>query len=418
MSAARIEDGRLVNAPFLEDARLRRVLAILDRDGEEARVVGGAVRNALLGEPVHEVDITTTAPPEAIIARAKAAGLKSVPTGLEHGTITILVEGKPYEATTLREDVETHGRHATVRFGRDFRADALRRDFTFNALSVDTSGRVHDYADGLTDLAARRVRFIGDAMMRVREDYLRILRFFRFHAAYGEGDMDADALHACITLRHGVQGLSRERVHHEFMRLLTARRAAEVVSAMTHAGILDDALGGVPNPARLARVKAIEAALGRAPDALLRLAALAVQVEEDAARLRARLRLSNAQDARLARAARALAPLHGRDAPPEGRDLRAMLYLRGREAMQDALALAHAEARVPPDDPSWLAAHGRALAAPQLALPVSGARFLALGVPAGPAVGAAIKRFEDLWIAADFPDDPEAIARLVASAAG
>ena len=418
MSAARIENGCLVNAPFLEDARLRRVLAVLDCDGEEARVVGGAVRNALLGAPVHEVDITTTATPDAIIARAKGAGLKPIPTGVEHGTVTVVVDGEPYEATTLREDVETHGRHATVRFGRDFRADALRRDFTMNALSVDTRGRLHDYADGLADLAARRVRFIGDAMMRVREDYLRILRFFRFHAAYGEGDMDRDALHACITLRHGVQGLSRERVLHELIRLLDARRAADVVAAMTHAGILGEALAGAPNPARLVRVKAIEAALGRAPDAVLRLAALAVQVAEDAQRLRERLRLSNAQHARLLGAAQAGVRLHGIDAPPDENVLRALLYAMGRFALADGLILAQADSRAAPDDERWLYAHGFVATAPEMKLPVSGARFLALGVPAGPAVGAALKRFEAAWIAADFPDDPALVAEMVAVAAG
>lgn len=418
MSAARIENGCLVNAPFLEYARLRRVLAALDGDGEQARVVGGAVRNALLGEPVHEVDITTTATPDVIIARAKAAGLRAIPTGIEHGTITVVADGEPFEATTLREDVETHGRHATVRFGRDFRADALRRDFTFNALSVDTSGRIHDYAGGLADLAVRRVRFIGDAETRVREDYLRILRFFRFHAAYGEGDMDREALHACIALRHGVQGLSRERVLHEVIRLLAARRAADVVAAMTHAGILGEALAGAPNPARLARVKAIEAALGRAPDAMLRLSALAVQVAEDAQRLRERLRLSNAQHARLMGAAQAGVRLHGIDAPPDARALRAMFYARGRAALADGLILAHADSRAAPDDERWLDAHGFVAAAPDIRLPVSGARFLALGVPAGPAVGAALKRFEAAWIAADFPDDPEAISRLVEAAAG
>lgn len=418
MSAARIENGCLVNAPFLADPRLRRVLAALDCDGEEARVVGGAVRNALLGEPVHEVDVATTATPDVIIARARAAGLKPIPTGIDHGTITVVADGEPFEATTLREDVETHGRHATVRFGRDFRADALRRDFTMNALSVDTRGRVHDYADGLADLAARRVRFIGDAETRVREDYLRILRFFRFHAAYGEGDMDREALHACITLRHGVQGLSRERVLHEIVRLLAARRAADVVAAMTHAGILGEALAGAPNPARLARVKAIEAALGRAPDAALRLAALAVQVAEDAQRLRERLRLSNAQSARLLGAALAGVRLHGLDAPPDARGLRAMLYGLGRPALADGLILAHADSRAAPADERWLVAHKFVAAAPDMKLPVSGARFLELGVPAGPAVGTALKRFETAWIAADFPEDPAVIADMAAVAAG
>jgi len=229
--------------------------------------------------------------------------------------------------------------------------------------------------------------------------------------------MDRNALHACIALRHGVQGLSRERVLHEVIRLLAARRAADVVAAMTHAGILGEALAGVPNPARLARVKAIEAALGRAPDAALRLAALVVQVQEDAERLRERLRLSNAQSARLLGAALAGVRLHGIDAPPDERGLRAMLYGLGRPALADGLILAQADSRAAPADERWLDAHRFVAAAPEIRLPVSGARFLALGVPAGPAVGAALKRFEAAWIAADFPDDPAAISRLVEAAA-
>lgn len=416
-SPARIENGRLMGAPFLDDPRLKRVLAALDGDGEEARVIGGAVRNALLGEHVLEVDVTTTAAPDVIIARAQKAGLRCVPTGIEHGTITIVSDGAPFEATTLREDVETHGRRATVRFGRDFRADALRRDFTINQLSVDARGRVHDYAGGIADIAARRVRFIGDAMTRVREDYLRILRFFRFHAAFAEGPMDAQAMRACIVLQEGMAGLSRERVHAELMKLLVARRAAESVEAMTHAGILDEALAGVPNPDRLRRVAAIEAAHGLAPDAALRLAALGVQVEEDARRLRARLRLSNANEARLVVAARALVAWHAGDAPPDEKALRQARYRHGLQAALDALVLAHAESRSAPDDGAWRAAFASLRSAPELKLPVSGADFLARGVKPGPAMGAALKRFEDAWIAANFPCGPAAIGKIADAAA-
>ncbi|MBX9757774.1 MAG: CCA tRNA nucleotidyltransferase [Beijerinckiaceae bacterium] len=407
----------MTGAAFLDDPRLARVLAALDGQGEEARVVGGAVRNALLGEPVHEVDVTTTATPDVIIAQAKAAGLRTIPTGIEHGTVTILCEGETFEVTSLREDVETHGRHATVRFGRDFRADALRRDFTINQLSVDAHGMVHDYAGGLDDVAARRVRFIGDAQTRVREDYLRILRFFRFHAAYAEGPMDTEAMHACIALRHGLSGLSRERVHGELMKLLVARRAAESIEVMTHAGILGEAIAGAPNPARLARVKAIESANAMAPDAVLRLAALAVQVEEDALRLRANLRLSNAHEARLVDAARALAPWHGRVAPPGERELRAGLYRFGRQGAVDGLMLTQAESGAAAGDSGWRAALGFLQSEQEPKLPVSGADFMARGLKPGPAMGAALKRFEAAWIAADFPADPAKIAGLADAAA-
>lgn len=414
--AARIENRLLLGASFLNDGRLKRVLGALDGAGEEARVVGGAVRNALLGAPVHDVDVATTATPDVIIARARRAGLKAVPTGIEHGTITLVCEGVAFEATTLREDVETHGRHATVRFGRDFRADALRRDFTINQLSVDAQGRVHDYAGGLEDIAARRVRFIGDAMTRIAEDYLRILRFFRFHAAYGDGAMDAQALHACITLRAGLKGLSRERVQGELMKLLVVSRAAGSIEAMTHCGLFNDALAGALNPARLRRLMAIEMANEMAPDAVLRLAALAVQVEEDAQRLRERLRLSNAHETRLADAAQALVAWHGLGAPPDRKRLREGLYRHGRQAALDALVLAHAESGAAHDDAAWRAAFAYLREAPQLKLPVSGADFMARGVPPGPAMGAALRRFEEAWIAAGFPAGAAEILKMVDAA--
>ena len=188
-------------ASLLATPGLETVFALLDRDGEEARMVGGAVRNALMGLPVADIDIATTATPDIVMQRAAAAGLRALPTGIDHGTVTLLVDHKPFEITTLREDIETDGRHAIVKFGRDFSHDAQRRDFTMNALYARVDGTVEDYTDGLADLAQRRVRFIGDAHQRIREDYLRILRLFRFHAAYGEGSLDADALHAAIVLR-------------------------------------------------------------------------------------------------------------------------------------------------------------------------------------------------------------------------
>ena len=181
---------RRLDAAWLQEPPLSDLLAVLDGGGEEARVVGGAVRNALLAEPIGEIDVATTALPTEVIRRAQTAGFKAVPTGIEHGTITVVVHGQPFEVTTLREDVETFGRHAKVAFGRDWKRDAERRDFTMNALSAARDGTVYDYVGGLADVAARRVRFIGDAAARIAEDYLRILRFFRFHAAYGEGAPD------------------------------------------------------------------------------------------------------------------------------------------------------------------------------------------------------------------------------------
>ncbi len=226
----------LAAASWLKHGEVARLLAVLDADGEEARAVGGAVRDELLRLPVGEIDVATTAAPETVVRRVEAAGWKAVPTGIEHGTITVVIEGQPFEVTTLRQDVETFGRKARVVFGRDWRADAERRDFTINALSASADGTVWDYVGGLADIAARRVRFIGDPQRRITEDYLRILRFFRFHAYYGEGFPDRDGLLACIRAREGLSLLSRERVRMELLKLVLAPHAAPTLAVMAEAG--------------------------------------------------------------------------------------------------------------------------------------------------------------------------------------
>ncbi len=226
-------------------------------------MVGGAVRNALIGVAPGDIDIATTAPPQEVIRRVEAAGLKAVPTGLAHGTITVVVDGHPFEVTTLREDVETFGRHATVAFGRDWRRDAERRDFTMNALSASRDGVVHDYVGGLADIAQRRVRFIGEAGTRIAEDYLRILRFFRFHAVYGEGPPDATGVAACIAGRAGLAQLSRERIRMEMMKLVLGKHAVPMLVVMAESGLLEQVLGGVPYLASCANLIKLEAAAWR-----------------------------------------------------------------------------------------------------------------------------------------------------------
>src|SRR5487761_1535463 len=221
MSAAQVLD-----APWMKSGAGARVLLLLSGDGEEARVVGGAVRNALLDLPAGDIDIATTPRPIEVLRRARAAGIKSVPTGIEHGTVTLVIDAHPFEVTTLREDTETFGRKAKVAFGRDWVRDAERRDFTINGLSVDAEGHVHDHVGGLDDIAAKRVRFIGDLNQRIAEDYLRILRFFRFHAAYGEGQPDRAGYLACIGGRAGLATLSAERVGLEMLKLMIAEGAA------------------------------------------------------------------------------------------------------------------------------------------------------------------------------------------------
>ena len=294
------QERRRLDAEWLREAPLRDILTALERDGEQARVVGGAVRNALLGEPHGDIDIATTVLPSEVIRRVEAAGFKAVPTGIEHGTVTVVAAGRPFEVTTLREDVETFGRHATVAFGRDWKRDAERRDFTMNALSLSRDGTIYDYVGGLADIEARRVRFIGEAATRIAEDYLRILRFFRFHAAYGEGAPDPQGLAACIDARAGLEQLSRERVRMEVFKLLVAKHAVPTLALMTEIGLLEQVLGGVPLLASYANMIKLEAALAFACEAVRRLAALSVSLGEDAERLRERLRLAKAEYERLA----------------------------------------------------------------------------------------------------------------------
>src|SRR5438477_1295998 len=254
MSDARV----LEDAPWLRSGPTARVLALLNGDGEEARVVGGAVRNALLKLPIGEIDIATTALPSEVIRRARAAGIKSVPTGIDHGTVTLVVDAQPFEVTTLREDTETFGRKAKVAFGRDWIRDAERRDFTINGLSVDADGVVHDYVGGLYDIAARRVRFIGDPARRIAEDYLRILRSFRFHAAYGAGEPDRAGYLACIAGRAGLSALSAERVRMEMLKLMVADGAATAAVAMVDGGLLPTIFGGVAYTGPFAAMIALE----------------------------------------------------------------------------------------------------------------------------------------------------------------
>jgi len=402
-----------LDAPWLSEAPLRDLLAALDRAGEEARIVGGAVRNALLGEPHGDVDIATTALPEEVMRRVEAARFKAVPTGIEHGTVTVVAGGRPYEVTTLREDVETFGRHATVAFGRDWQRDAQRRDFTINALSATRDGTVHDYVGGLDDIAARRVRFIGDAARRIAEDYLRILRFFRFHAAYGEGPPDPDALAACIDGRAGLEQLSRERIRMEVLKLLVARHAVPALATMTEAGLLEQVLGGVPLLASFANMVKLEAALDFAPDAVRRLGALAIMVREDAERLRERLRLANAEYERLESIAEGFREVSRELGERRGR---ALIYRLGAERFTDCALVAWTRSPQGAADKVWraLATLPARFAAP--VFPLKAADFLARGVPRGPRLGAALAAAEAAWIAADFPAE-EGVLAAIADAA-
>jgi len=409
-----VTEGRTeekLEARWLREGAVPRLLSVLNRDGEEARVVGGAVRNQLLGQAVHEYDIATTAVPEEVVRRVTVAGFKAVPTGIAHGTVTVVIGKQPFEVTTLRKDVETYGRHAKVEFGRDWAGDAHRRDFTINALSVTADGAIHDYTGGLADLSVRRVRFIGEAKTRIAEDFLRILRFFRFHAAYGHGDPDRAGLAACIEGRAGLEQLSRERVRMEMLKLLAAARATPTLAVMSEAGLLMRVLGGVPYLAAFEMMAKVELAAGVAPDAARRLGALAVAIPEDAERLWQRLRLTNAEHARLAAMGaewRGLSPAQGEQTA------RAALYRLKPEHYLDCALLAWARAQASAHDETWraFATLPQRWQAPEF--PLKAADFIARGVEKGPALGAAMRVAEAAWIAAGFPEERGALDAIAA----
>jgi poly(A) polymerase len=408
------ETAHLGEAPWLTQSEIARLLALLDRDGEEARVVGGAVRNALLGLAVDEIDVATTAVPDEVMRRVASARWKSVPTGIEHGTVTVVIDGKPFEVTTLRQDVETYGRKAKVVFGRDWAVDAARRDFTINALSAAADGTVYDYVSGLGDIAARRVRFIGDPAKRIAEDYLRILRFFRFHAWYGDGGHpDAAGLHAAIVARAGLATLSRERVRMELLKLLLAPHATPALAVMAESGLLVGVLGGVPLLASFENMTKVEAATGTAPDAVRRLGALAVFLKEDAERLADRLRLSNAEATRLV----TLDGWWGVSPAAGNQAAHALLYQLGTQAFADHVLVAWSRAAAGAADAKWhelasLPAHWTVPV-----FPLRAADFINRGIAAGPALGAAMRAAEQAWIAADFPTDRTATEAIADRAA-
>ena len=379
-------------APWREAPGLARVMVALG----EARVVGGAVRDTLLGLPVADVDLATPLPPQQVVDRLEAAGIKAVPTGIAHGTVTAVADGRPYEVTTLRRDVETDGRHAVVAFTDSWREDAARRDFTINALYADpASGELFDYFDGLADLDARRVRFIGDPLQRIAEDHLRILRFFRVHARFGD-TVDPDGLAACAARANDLMALSRERIAAELLKLLVAPKAVEVVQLMVGHGIFAPVLPEIDAACaeRLATLAAAEAAAQVTPDPVRRLAAL---IPADAAEaIGARLKLSNADRKRLAAAT----------SGPGNEGPHALAYRAGVEGAIDRLLLGGA-------DPAPL------LGWTPPRLPIGGGALVARGLKAGPVVAAALKAVETRWIAEGFPDQArvEAIADEIVAGA-
>lgn len=402
----------LDNPGWLRRPAPKTVLTSLEQAGYTARAVGGCVRDALLGREVGDIDIATDARPETASAILESAGMKVVPTGIDHGTVTAVLEGEPVEVTTLRTDVETHGRHATVAFTADWIADAERRDFTVNALYAGLDGRVYDPVGGWPDLQARRIRFIGDAEARIQEDALRILRFFRFFAWFGQPPPDEEAMAACRGRRDDLKNLSAERIQTELLKLLAAPDPLAALEAMDEAAVMAVLFPGGVNFDLLRSVVFWENALDES-DSIRRLAALidgGSGPMEDYAEY---LRLSNRDGRRLASLAR---PRPHISLPLSEAEMRFNIYRWGRERFLDFVILSAAAA--PADkDALKTAAHGiREIDVPQF--PVQGRDVIQAGIEPGPAVGRVLKRLEDWWISADFPQDQGTLrtqlSRLVA----
>jgi poly(A) polymerase len=381
---------------WLEEPETRAVMQALG----DARFVGGAVRNALLGAPVVDIDIAVPIPPEETVKRLEAADIKAIPTGFDHGTVTAIKNGKVFEVTSLRRDVVTDGRHAVVAYTTQWDEDAARRDFTINALYAAPDGEIFDYNGGLQDLVAGKVRFVGDPRARIQEDYLRILRLFRFHAWYGKGEMDADALRAAAQGKAGLAQLSGERIAKEMLRLLECPNPAPVLRTMAASGILPELLPFALQLPRLERLIHTDADNFFPADALLRLAALLPDDPAAARGVAERLRLSGADRTRLeALSAAEKMPVH-----PSAQAVRKLLYRLGAAAFKDKVRLNWAAAAPGANAIPWrmLLSVADAYEKPRFAL--TGHDIMQAGVPEGPQIGKILTQIEDWWIDNDFPD--------------
>lgn len=393
---------------WLQNSQIQKLLHILSLDGEEARIVGGAVRNQLLGKPISDIDIATTCLPQQVIKRAEQAGFKAIPTGIDFGTVTVVVDSCSYEVTTLRSDIEADGRYAKVAFSRNWKKDAERRDFTVNALYCDAAGQLYDEVGGLSDIESRTVRFIGVAEKRISEDYLRILRFFRFYAWYGEGRPDVQGLKACVCLKQGLQKLSPERIWGEMKKLLSAPDPARALLWMRQSGILtfifpETEKWGIDAIHSLIKT---EHDLGWKADPLLRLESL---LPPDPVRLldmARRLHLSNKEKIRL----KAWAELETINQDSSDAFLKKIIYFRGRQPILDQLSLSLAAARagaLKEDTDLQKAGHYARLY--QLAqrwqiptFPVRGEELLKKGFTKGVLLGQKLKELEAIWIESGF----------------
>ncbi len=395
---------RIPPRPWMAEETAARLWAALE---EQARFVGGCVRDVLLQreEAGADIDIATPLAPQEVMQRLSAAGFRVIPTGIAHGTVTAVREGRVYEVTTLRADIRTDGRHAVVRFSRRWEEDATRRDFTMNALYMDRDGSIYDYVGGLADIEARRIRFIGDAEARIREDYLRILRFFRFHAWYGRGDADSKALEACARHAPGMRRLSRERIHAEWLKLLAAPAPAASVRLMEECGVLAVVLPRV----RVRDITALDNEDGI--DALARFGALLPAEEACRRTIGERLRLSNRNRRRLLASLPVIAT--GCRALADEARLRRLAYFHGAPAVADALAFCAAGMEGQAEQRRFLALRRDIVVFTPPLFPLSGRDALAAGAVPGPALGSALRRVEAWWAERDFtPERDACLGRL------
>ena len=385
----------LADQVWLNEPRLQEVLRVLNASGE-TRVAGGAIRNALLGVVVADVDLATVLLPEQVIDVAKTAGFGAHPTGLQHGTVTLTCRKAAFEVTTLRRDIETDGRHAVVSFTSDWKEDAARRDFTINAMYCDAAGKIYDYTKGYQDIQKRKVKFVGVAAERIEEDYLRILRFFRFHAWYGKNAPDKLGLEACVELKKGLKKLSVERIRQELLKLLVAPQAIKTLQLMAETGVLRTILPHTEKWNVLERLPA---------DALLQLFVLARAPKK----LKDQLRLSNEDAARVS--AMAAAP----ELTPALSDMerRRILYQLGASGWSDAVLLSFAHSKAKANDAKWSALLELANTWVPPRLPVKGTDLIGVGLHPGPKMGQILSALEDWWVANDFtPTRHDLMARV------
>ncbi len=376
----------------------------------EGRFVGGAVRNAMLGWAAQDIDIAVPMAPEESLRRLQLAGIKALPTGIEHGTVTAIVNGRPFEVTSLRRDVETDGRHAVVSYTDDWQEDSARRDFTMNALYAAADGEVFDYHGGIEDLAAGRVRFVGDPARRIREDYLRILRLFRFHAWYGTGDMDADALRAAADAKAGLAQLSGERIAKELLRLLEAQNPVPAFRIMAACGILSEILPFPVNLPRLENLVLIDAQSQLPADAILRLAALLPDGTDAACQVGERLKLSGAERARLEALCQAEEKI---PAHLSAADVRRLLYRIGVARFRDRVLLSWAASPRGAAAIQWRMLLSIADGWQKPRFPLTGREAMAAGVAEGPEVGKVLAQVEEWWLERDFlPDEAALMEKL------